>query len=223
MNIIAAKIICLVIGYLCGLIQTGYIYGKLHGVDIRQHGSGNAGTTNTLRTLGAKAGAITLLGDMLKTIIAIVIAWLLFRNTFPDLMPLLKVYAGAGAVLGHDYPFYLKFKGGKGIASMAGLIVGLGNPIMIVCEGLIFFSIFFATHYVSLGSLMFSLGFAVECVIIGQLGLGDMGAMPQSARIELYVIVFILAALAWYQHRANIGRLLSHSERKTYITKKGTA
>ena len=216
----AAKIISILIGYVCGLVQTGYIYGKMKGIDIRQHGSGNAGTTNTLRTLGAKAGVITLLGDMLKTIIAIFIVWLIFHNTYPEIMPLLKVYAAAGAILGHDFPFYLKFKGGKGIAATAGLAVGLCNPVIIICEALIFFSIFFATHYVSLGSLMFYLGLVVECIVIGQLGFGDIGAMAQSAKTEMYVILILLMALAYWQHRANIVRLLTHSERKTYIKSK---
>ena len=216
----AAKIIAVIIGYFCGLVQSGYIYGKIKGIDIRQYGSGNAGTTNTLRTLGAKAGLITLLGDMLKTIIAIFIVWLIFHNSHADIMPLLKVYAATGAILGHDFPFYLKFKGGKGIAATAGLIVGFGNPIIIICEALIFFTIFFTTHYVSLGSLMLYLGLVVECILIGQLGIGAIGAMSQSAKIEMYIILILLMALAYWQHRANIGRLLSHTERKTYIKKK---
>lgn len=215
-----ARIIAILIGYFCGLVQTGYIYGKAHGIDIRQHGSGNAGTTNTLRTLGAKAGIITLLGDMLKTIIAIFIVWLIFHDTYSEVMPLLKVYAAAGAILGHDFPFYLKFKGGKGIAATAGLIVGLANPVILICEAVIFFTIFFTTHYVSLGSLMLYLGLVLECIILGQTGFGDIGAMEQGARIEMYVILVLLMALAYWQHRANIVRLITHSERKTYIKKK---
>ena len=213
----AARIISLIIGYLCGLVQTGYLYGKAKGIDIRQHGSGNAGTTNTLRTLGPKAGLIVLLGDMLKTLIAIFISWLIFHKSNPDILPLLKVYATAGAVLGHDFPFYLKFKGGKGIAATCGLIVGLCNPIFLILEAIIFFTIFFTTHYVSLGSLMLYLGLVVEVIVFGELGIGDIGAMAQGPRIEMYVILILLMALAYWQHRANIGRLITHTERKTYI------
>ena len=101
------RLICLLIGYVCGLFETGYFYGKLHHIDIREHGSGNSGATNTLRTLGKKAGLIVFLGDALKCVAAAVIVYFLFRNTKSDMMPLLKMYAGAGAVLGHNYPFYL--------------------------------------------------------------------------------------------------------------------
>ncbi len=116
------RIICLAIGYVFGMIQTGYFYGKMRKIDIRDHGSGNAGTTNTLRTLGWKAGAITFLGDCFKCIAAVVVARAIFAgSSMPGL--LLGMYAGMGAVLGHNYPCYLGFKGGKGIACMAGVII----------------------------------------------------------------------------------------------------
>ena len=102
-----AKIVCLVIGYGFGLFQTGYFYGKRNGIDIRKYGSGNAGTTNALRTLGKKAGAITLAGDCLKAILAILLVSLIFGRAFPEQIMLLKLYAGAGCVLGHNFPFYM--------------------------------------------------------------------------------------------------------------------
>lgn len=114
------RIICLVIGYVFGLFQTAFIYGKAHGIDIRQHGSGNAGTTNALRVLGKKAGLIVFLGDVLKTVLAMVICRLLFRNSAPQMLPLLSLYAGAGAILGHNFPFYMKFKGGKELPQQQG-------------------------------------------------------------------------------------------------------
>ena len=106
------RLICVVIGYLFGLFQTGYFYGKLKHIDIRQHGSGNAGTTNALRTLGWTAGAITFLGDCLKCVAAVAVVYWLYGSTH-DNISLLAMYAGMGAVLGHNFPFYLKFKGGK--------------------------------------------------------------------------------------------------------------
>lgn len=115
------RIICILIGYAIGLFQTGYIYGKTQHIDIREHGSGNAGTTNTLRTLGFKAGAITFAGDCGKAILAIFISWLIFHAQYPEGIKLLGMYAGLGAVLGHNYPFYMKFKGGKGIACTTGV------------------------------------------------------------------------------------------------------
>ncbi len=99
------RIICLVIGYVFGLFQTAYIYGKLHGIDIRNYGSGNAGTTNTLRVLGTKAGLIVLFVDILKCILAIVVTGLLFGKNHPETIYLLKLYAAMGAILGHNFSF----------------------------------------------------------------------------------------------------------------------
>ena len=114
------RLAALAIGYVFGLFQTAYIYGRLKGIDIRQYGSGNAGTTNTLRVLGTKAGLIVLAGDILKCILAIVAVRLLFTDSHADGYYLLAMYAALGAILGHNYPFYLGFKGGKGIAATAG-------------------------------------------------------------------------------------------------------
>ena len=126
------RLVCVAIGYLFGLFQTAYIYGKLHGIDIRNYGSGNAGTTNTLRVLGTKAGLIVLAGDILKCILAIAAVRLLFAGgVHEDMYYLLAMYAALGAILGHDYPFYLGFKGGKGIAATAGLILAI-HPAVII-------------------------------------------------------------------------------------------
>ena len=111
---IVARIIAVAVGYVCGLFETGYLIGKKKGVDIRTKGSGNSGATNTLRTFGWKAGLITCLGDVLKTVAAVLIMKAVFGKTYPDEILLLELYAGFGAVLGHNFPFYLKFKGGRG-------------------------------------------------------------------------------------------------------------
>ena len=113
------RLVCLLIGYVFGCFQTAYIYGRLHGIDIRKYGSGNAGTTNSLRVLGKKAGIIVLLCDMLKTGLAMMVVRLLFRERYGDILYLLAIYAAAGTVLGHNFPCYLGFKGGKGIACTA--------------------------------------------------------------------------------------------------------
>ena len=122
------RLICVAIGYVFGLFQTSYIYGKMHGIDIRTQGSGNAGTTNALRVLGKKAGAITFLGDALKCVAAVLLVQALFGASHGDIRPLLAIYAGAGVVLGHNFPFYLGFKGGKGIAASAGMMLALPFP-----------------------------------------------------------------------------------------------
>lgn len=211
------RIICLALGYVFGLFQTAYFYGKAHGIDIREHGSGNSGTTNALRVLGKKAGAIVLLGDCLKCILAVCVTRLLFGESHPDKIYLLCIYAAAGAILGHNFPFYMGFKGGKGIAATAGLILSL-HPYFIPMGVIVFFGIFFTTHYVSLGSLLVYVGFVTEMVICGQLGVFE-GA-SQATLYEMYVISVLLAAMAFWKHRENIGRLLRGEERKTYLIKK---
>ncbi|MCM1267492.1 MAG: glycerol-3-phosphate 1-O-acyltransferase PlsY [Bacteroidales bacterium] len=206
--------ICLLIGYVFGLFQTAYIYGRLHGVDIRNYGSGNAGTTNTLRVFGTKAGVLVLFGDIMKCILAVVITGVIFDNSHPDMIYLLKMYTAAGAIIGHDFPFYLKFKGGKGIAATAGLILAF-HPYLIPMGVIVFFGTFFITHYVSLGSLLVYAGFLIETVILGQMG---VFGMTQAYLIEMYVILALLTVMAFWMHRENIKRLLGGTERKTYLT-----
>lgn len=210
------RIICLAIGYCFGLFQTAFLYGKAHHIDIREHGSGNAGTTNALRVLGKKAGLIVFLGDVLKCFLAVEVARLLFRSSHPDMLPLLSLYAGAGAILGHNFPFYLKFKGGKGIAATAGLILAFRWPFLIVAAPL-FFLAFFTTHYVSLGSLLVYAGFMTELVVLGQRGYFGMEA---PLLYEMYAVGAFLTVMAFWKHRENIGRLLKGTERKTYLLKK---
>ena len=121
-KMILARILALVVGYFFGTFQTGYFYGKAHGIDVREHGSGNSGTTNTLRTLGWKAGAVTFFGDLFKAIIAVLIFYFIYRNTYPQAVKCIELYAGFGAVLGHNFPFFLNFKGGKGVATSGGMV-----------------------------------------------------------------------------------------------------
>lgn len=210
------RVICLLIGYVFGLFQTAYIYGRLHGVDIRNYGSGNAGTTNTLRVFGTKAGVLVLFGDIMKCILAVIITGVIFDNSHPDMIYLLKMYTAAGAIIGHDFPFYLKFKGGKGIAATAGLILAF-HPYLIPMGIIVFFGTFFITHYVSLGSLLVYAGFLIETIILGQTG---VFGMTQAYLIEMYVILALLTIMAFWMHRENIKRLLSGTERKTYLTHK---
>ncbi|MDD3415129.1 MAG: glycerol-3-phosphate 1-O-acyltransferase PlsY [Lachnospiraceae bacterium] len=210
------RIACLVIGYAFGLFQTSFIYGKANGIDIREHGSGNAGSTNMLRTLGLKAGLITFAGDVLKCILAIITVQVLFGSSHMDMIPLLKMYTAAGTILGHNFPFYLNFKGGKGIAATAGLVLSF-HPVIAVLGIITFFTTFFTTHYVSLGSLLVYLGIMVELVVMGQLG---YFAMSQPYLNELYAVAFALSVMAYWKHKDNIKRLLSGNERKTYLKKK---
>lgn len=211
------RIICLVIGYVFGLFQTAYFYGKAHGIDIRQHGSGNSGTTNALRVLGTKAGLIVFAGDCLKCIAAVWLVRLLFGRSHPEMIYLLCLYTGAGAILGHNFPFYMNFKGGKGIAATAGMILSF-HPYFIIMGVVMFFGAFLLTHYVSLGSLLVYAGFIIEIVICGQLGV--FPGMNQAQLFELYAVAAFLTVMAYYKHRENIVRLLRGEERRTYLFKK---
>jgi glycerol-3-phosphate acyltransferase PlsY len=211
------RLICLAIGYCFGLIQTAMIYGRLKGFDIRKQGSGNAGTTNMLRVKGVKAGLIVFAGDFFKGLVAVLVTTAIFRTSHSDTIYLLKVYTALGVVLGHDYPFYLKFKGGKGIATTAGFMNAF-HWSFIPVGVCMFFIPFLITHYVSLGSLMLYAGLFIQTVICGQMGV--FAGSSQATLNEMYVVIGGMTALAYFQHRANIGRLIHHNERKTYLTKK---
>lgn len=203
------RVLCIGIGYLFGLIQSGYLYGRTKNMDIRQHGSGNAGSTNVLRVMGVKAGAIVFLGDFLKAVAAMALARLLFADCGMG-KDLLALYAGFGVTLGHNFPFYLGFKGGKGIASMAGIFTAMDFRITLVCL-LIFASVVALTRYVSLGSILISIAFFILIVIFG--GRGDYAVAPANLT-ELYLVTGILMAMAIWRHRANIKRLISGTENK---------
>lgn len=210
---IAARVLSLAIGYGCGLFETGYFYGKKKGVDIRTRGSGNSGATNTLRTFGAKAGLITCIGDMLKAAAAVFLSWLIFHRAYAEHVILLELYAGFGAVLGHDFPCYLGFKGGKGVASTSGTALSI-FPIVAPVSLALFLLAVFVTRYVSLGSILAFLSLSVQVVLFGQLG---MIAIPADARMEFYILTVCFSALGIWRHRANIGRLLRGTENKISI------
>lgn len=209
------RLICILIGYIFGLFQTSYIIGKMHKTDIREHGSGNAGTTNALRTFGKKAGAMTLLGDCLKCVAAIVVVRLIFAEQGADILPLLAIYAAAGCVLGHNFPINLGFRGGKGIAASVGFLIAFDWRIFVLCA-IVFFVIFFLTHYVSLCSL--------SCYMVALIALivrGEHGAygMDRPHTLEMYGVMVFLTCLAFWRHRANIVRLVRGEENKVLVGK----
>lgn len=220
---ILVRILCIGIGYCFGLIQTAYIYGKLHGIDIREHGSGNAGTTNALRVLGKKAGLVVFLGDFFKAAIACILARVIAIHFFPGLLYPMILWSGLGVVIGHNFPFYMGFKGGKGIAATAGVILGLLDcRIMIVC--LLAFIITVAlTRYVSLGSLVVVALFFLTFLILGITGriidpvtkTGYSGGQL----MESYVVILLFTTLAFYRHKANIIRLANGTENKLFASR----
>ena len=194
-------LILLLIGYIFGCFSTGYFVGKMYGMDIRSSGSGNVGTTNALRTLGAKAGLITFLGDVLKALI-------------PTLLVRYTLMIGLGVVMGHNFPFYLRFKGGKGIAVSAGVIIATTNWIVILVGLVIFVAIVAITRYVSVGSL----------IIVWYIPLYTIYHYHSSTYfIAMLIVSLIFTILAYIKHSANIKRLLQGTENKLNFSKKKEA
>lgn len=204
------RLAALALGYMFGVFQTGYIYGKIKGVDIRTQGSGNTGTTNTLRILGKKAGIIAFVGDFLKAVIPIIIVKLCWADYFDGDAKVLELYAGLGAVLGHNYPFYLKFKGGKGIASTAGVAFFVCPPAVPVCL-LDFILCLVFTKYVSVGSITMATLFIVQVWIFNAFGI--LG-ITETSVLEVNILVFIFGAMAILRHKDNIVRLMNGTENK---------
>lgn len=203
-----ARIISILIGYACGHFITGFFYGKTQNVDLRKVGSGNVGTTNTYRNLGPKAGILTLLGDVFKVVLSVVIVWLLFRSNTEVNVKVLEYYAAVGTILGHNFPIFMKFHGGKGIACTGGLMVAVCPICVPVCLTLFIVTVL-TTKYVSLGSILVCISFFVQILIFGQNGmLGLVGA----DLTEVYILAAFVMMLGIVRHHANIGRLLKGTE-----------
>lgn len=210
------RLICLAIGYGCGLFQTSYLIGKLKKTDIREHGSGNAGTTNALRTFGKRAAIVTLVLDAIKAIVAVTLVRAIFGNVCADILPLLSIYAGFGAVLGHNFPFYMGFRGGKGFAASVGFMLAFDTSVVLVAVWF-FIAIVAITRYVSLGTLLVYFGAFIAMIVCGQNG---RYGMTQTNLIELYCAMGVMTVLTFYRHKANIVRLLNGTENKISFTKK---
>ena len=212
--------ICIIIGYAFGLFQTSYIYGKINHIDIREYGSGNAGTTNAMRVLGKKAGVITYIGDMLKGVLAGCVVRLLCAYVFKldggaafiSEEYILMMYSGIGVVLGHNFPFYMGFKGGKGIAASSGVVIATFYWPIILIDLLLFIIVTATFKYVSLGSICMMTGHLICVIVFGALDLFRIneGGFP----FEFYILTLIFSGMAIYRHRENIKRLISGTERK---------
>lgn len=204
------RIICLAVGYLFGLFQTGYFIGLIKHRDIRNYGSGNSGTTNAIRVLGRKAGAIVFVGDLLKALlVCLLIKYASIELKLSADSLVLMLYGGLGVVLGHNFPFYLHFKGGKGIASSWGLALAIDWRMALVAI-LVFGGTMFITKYVSLGSLLGLFSFAVMWFVL----LLTDGITMTVAQVEATILLFLVIALGVVRHKANIKRLLSGTENK---------
>lgn len=207
MQHIVSILLCLIAGYGFGCISTAYIVGKAYGIDIRNEGSGNLGSTNALRTLGVKGGAFTFIGDISKSLIPIlVLRYVIFADNY-EYGILMALWLGIGTVLGHNFPFWLHFKGGKGIAVTAAVILGIAHWQIIVVGLILFIGIVAVTKYVSLASLVVSFYLPTSIIIWHS-------HSENPYFIEMLIISLVFTALAFFQHRSNISRLLNGTERK---------
>lgn len=187
-------ILSCIAGYLLGSANSSIIVGRFYNVDVRKHGSGNAGTTNTLRTLGKKAALFVLLGDILKGLLAYLVGYYITGSTLGGMV------GGTAAILGHIWPVYFGFKGGKGVLTSLAVLLMIDWPIALVLLG-IFIIIVLLTRYVSLGSIVGATLFPVLSLVLGR-------------STETVVFSALIAVLIIFMHRTNIKRLLKGTESK---------
>lgn len=190
------KVAIFILAYLVGSIPTAFWYAKyFHGINIREHGSGNVGATNSLRVLGKKAGILVLILDLLKGLLPVLLARQLGfaeEETF---------LVGIVSIVGHIWPIFANFKGGKGIATSLGVILAV-SPMGAVISIVVFISIVVLTKYVSLGSILAGFAFGLYFIIFG------------SDQTFMSIIAFALFLLLVYTHRENINRLMAGTESK---------
>ena len=207
MTTTTALILAALTGYLCGALPFGYWAGKLKGIDIRQHGSGNIGATNVIRVLGKPIGIPVFLLDMLKGWLPVILAasWMSRPGGSAEMISVAKVTAGFCAVLGHMFTFFLSFKGGKGIATTAGVLLGV-SLAGFIGGWIAWLIVFFASKYVSLASIAAALAVPTSMALV----------MAREGRWDGVLLGFgiLVMVLAIYKHRANIQRLLAGTENR---------
>ena len=194
----------LVGAYLVGGIPFGYLIGRMRGVDVRTVGSKNIGATNVFRTVGKKWGVLAFACDVLKGLLPTLAAR--YFASDPSWLPLA---VGVTCVLGHMLTPYMKFKGGKGVATAFGMLIGLA-PGLVGTAFALFALVFAVSHYISLGSCS-AAAFLMVAVWFPILGTEGYRNLPQC------ILVTLIAAFVIFKHRANIGRLLSGTESKIYL------
>ena len=198
-------LLLIVTGYLLGSIPTSVWIGKsFYGVDVRKHGSRNAGATNTFRVLGKPAGSAVFFIDVAKGFFAVWLVHEFMPRDNDSLFASVKVFAAVAAVLGHVFPMFARFKGGKGVATAFGILIALTPSAAFVCFA-IFLIIWLAFHYVSLGSIVAAVFYPLIQYFL------DPG---QDEIILIFTILLSLTVIL--SHRKNISRLLNGVETKTY-------
>ena len=199
-------VLVIVAGYLCGCLESGYLVGKMNGIDIRDYGSGNAGSTNVLRVLGKSKALMTFLGDTLKGFIPVMLVKHVLCPNVPVLADepvksLIILVTGFAVVLGHDYTFFLHFKGGKGVATTGAVMLAF-DWRMGLTSLLIFIIVVSLTRYVSLSSITMSICLLPEMLIW------------HPGRWDLFCMACLFCWFIVWRHRTNIKRLLNGTESK---------
>lgn len=194
-------------GYLSGSLPFGYVAGRLRGVDIRQHGSGNIGATNVIRVLGKGIGLPVFALDMLKGWLPVVLVarWLVELGATAQMVTAGAVATGLAAVLGHMFTFWLGFKGGKGVATATGALLGVA-PVAVFGGFIVWLFFFFTTRYVSLASMMSTVGVVATMMLL----------MGRNGRWDWVMLGFgtLIMVLVFVRHRSNIGRIFAGTEPK---------
>lgn len=199
-------VLVLLASYLVGSVPFGFIAGKLRGIDIRDHGSGNIGATNVLRTLGKPVGITVFVLDVLKGMLPVLtVTWLLSDSPTPVFDSIVRITAAVGAILGHNFPAWLRFKGGKGIATSAGALLPI-LPVPLLAALGVWIAVFLKSRYVSLASLVAALAIPVTLAILSLL--------RHDWNFFLIGFAILLCALAFWRHRANIARLRAGTENR---------
>lgn len=209
-------ILGLLIAYLVGAIPSSVWYGRtVEGIDVREHGSGNAGATNTFRVLGKKAGSIVMAADVLKGYLATSIPKYIALSQSWDTgtLVLWQILFGIVAVLGHIFPVYINFKGGKGVASLLGMVLAINLSGFLACL-VIFLTVFLSTGIVSIGSMLAGVTYAT-CMFFSYFNPEDL--------LSLKIFGICGATLLIYTHRKNIERLIKGEENRIKIFGKGKA
>ena len=216
MEKIGYAVLFMVLGYFFGSFSTGDFLGKRHGIKLQEEGSGNIGTTNAVRTMGKGLGALTFLGDLLKAFIPTLLVRFVFCEYmmgYPwDLTYIFTLVTGLGVFIGHIFPFYLHFKGGKGVAVSAAVIIATssdgGLGVWMIFIGLaVFIATVVISRYVSLGSLIVMWFFPVYIIL---------EFMNDRYFILMMCLGLTFTALAYFKHAGNIKRLISGTERKLF-------
>lgn len=204
-------ILTILAAYVAGATPFGFLVAKSRGIDIRKHGSGNIGATNVLRTLGKPLGVFTLILDVLKGYLPVWLGTLFLKShVSAELLPVVTVLLGLATILGHNYTFWLNFKGGKGIATSAGALLAI-MPLTLLIGLIVWLILFYTTRYVAVASIAAACTIPVAVTIVTLIRDGAIN-------IPFLVLGLLIAFFGVWRHRSNIANLRAGTEHR--FTKK---